>query len=297
MQQENSAATALRIVYAVFATILIIVFASNLALWSTIMNKNFWRNFFTSGEVSELAVEELDLSIEDSLRAVNPNIDIDFDDEEVTQEFVDLILEDYISVAFEGEDGIDEDRYREFFEDHEDEFFGDMDLSRSEIRELEDEAVDGIAEKYDQLADEFHDSDSYEFLEGFNEFTDANFTCMCVTGLIIAAGFVVLMLIHKNKFLPVRALGISMTIAQGINVLIWGGILALVSVAISESSRDDAIVELMISKINGYSLGIIFGMFAGLALGIVLIVVGVKGSKNYDKTLDTYDNSQQPGWE
>ena len=297
MQQENSAATALRIVYAVFATILIIVFASNLALWSTIMNKNFWRNFFTSGEVSELAVEELDLSIEDSLRAVNPNIDIDFDDEEVTQEFVDLILEDYISVAFEGEDGIDEDRYREFFEDHEDEFFGDMDLSRSEIRELEDEAVDGIAEKYDQLADEFHDSDSYEFLEGFNEFTDANFTCMCVTGLIIVAGFVVLMLIHKNKFLPVRALGISMTIAQGINVLIWGGILALVSVAISESSRDDAIVELMISKINGYSLGIIFGMFAGLALGIVLIVVGVKGSKNYDKTLDTYDNSQQPGWE
>ena len=297
MQQENSAATALRIVYAVFATILIIVFASNLALWSTIMNKNFWRNFFTSGEVSELAVEELDLSIEDSLRAVNPNIDIDFDDEEVTQEFVDLILEDYISVAFEGEDGIDEDRYREFFEDHEDEFFGDMDLSRSEIRELEDEAVDGIAEKYDQLADEFHDSDSYEFLEGFNEFTDANFTCMCVTGLIIAAGFVVLMLIHKNKFLPVRALGISMTIAQGINVLIWGGILALVSVAINESSRDDAIVELMISKINGYSLGIIFGMFAGLALGIVLIVVGVKGSKNYDKTLDTYDNSQQPGWE
>ncbi len=297
MQQENSAATALRIVYAVFATILIIVFASNLALWSTIMNKHFWRNFFTSGEVSELAVEELDLSIEDSLRAVNPNIDIDFDDEEVTQEFVDLILEDYISVAFEGEDGIDEDRYREFFEDHEDEFFGDMDLSRSEIRELEDEAVDGIAEKYDQLADEFHDSDSYEFLEGFNEFTDANFICMCVTGLIIAAGFVVIMLIHKNKFLPVRALGISMTIAQGINVLIWGGILALVSVAISESSRDDAIVELMISKINGYSLGIIVGMFAGLALGIVLIVVGVKGSKNYDKTLDTYDNSQQPGWE
>ena len=297
MQQENSAATALRIVYAVIATILIIVFASNLALWSTIMNKNFWRNFFTSGEVSELAVEELDLSIEDSLRAVNPNIDIDFDDDEVTQEFVDLILEDYISVAFEGEDGIDEDRYREFFEDHEDEFFGDMDLSRSEIRELEDEAVDGIAEKYDELADEFHDSDSYEFLEGFNEFTDANFTCMCVTGLIIAAGFVVLMLIHKNKFLPVRALGISMTIAQGINVLIWGGILALVSVAISESSRDDAIVELMVSKINGYSLGIIFGMFAGLALGIVLIVVGVKGSKNYDKTLDTYDNSQQPDWE
>ena len=297
MQQENSAATALRIVYAVFATILIIVFASNLALWSTIMNKHFWRNFFTSGEVSELAVEELDLSIEDSLRAVNPNIDIDFDDDEVTQEFVDLILEDYISVAFEGENGIDEDRYRDFFEDHEDEFFGDMDLSRSEIRELEDEAVDGIAEKYDQLADEFHDSDSYEFLEGFNDFTEANFICMCVTGLIIAAGFVVLMLIHKNKFLPVRALGISMTIAQGINVLIWGGILALVNVAINESSRDDAIVELMISKINGYSLGIIVGMFAGLALGIVLIVVGVKGSKNYDKTLDTYDNSQQPGWE
>ena len=297
MQQENSAATALRIVYAVFATILIIVFASNLALWSTIMNKHFWRNFFTSGEVSELAVEELDLSIEDSLRAVNPNIDIDFDDDEVTQEFVDLILEDYISVAFEGEDGIDEDRYREFFEDHEDEFFGDMDLSRSEIRELEDEAVDGIAEKYDQLADEFHDSDSYEFLEGFNDFTEANFICMCVTGLIIAAGFVVLMLIHKNKFLPVRALGISMTIAQGINVLIWGGILALVNAAIDEASTDDAIVELMISKINGYSLGIILGMFAGLALGIVLIVVGVKGSKNYDKTLDTYDNSQQPGWE
>ena len=297
MQQENSAATALRIVYAVFATILIIVFASNLALWSTIMNKHFWRNFFTSGEVSELAVEELDLSIEDSLRAVNPNIDIDFDDDEVTQEFVDLILEDYISVAFEGENGIDEDRYRDFFEDHEDEFFGDMDLSRSEIRELEDEAVDGIAEKYDQLADEFHDSDSYEFLEGFNDFTEANFICMCVTGLIIAAGFVVLMLIHKNKFLPVRALGISMTIAQGINVLIWGGILALVNVAINESSRDDAIVELMISKINGYSLGIIVGMFAGLALGIVLFVVGVKGSKNYDKTLDTYDNSQQPGWE
>lgn len=297
MQQENSAATALRIVYAVFATILIIVFASNLALWSTIMNKHFWRNFFTSGEVSELAVEELDLSIEDLLRQANPNIDFDFDDDEVTQEFVDLILEDYISVAFEGEDGIDEDRYREFFEDHEDEFFGDMALSRSEIRELEDEAVDGIAEKYDQLADEFHDSDSYEFLEGFNEFTDANFTCMCVTGLIIAAGFVVLMLIHKNKFLPVRALGISMTIAQGINVLIWGGILALVNVAINESSRDDAIVELMISKINSYSLGIIVGMFAGLALGIVLIVVGVKGSKNYDKTLDTYDNSQQPGWE
>ena len=249
-----------------------------------------------NGEVSELAVEELDLSIEDSLRAANPNIDIDFDDDEVTQEFVNLVLEDYINVAIEGEDGIDEDRYREFFEDHEDEFFGDMDLSRSEIRELEDDAVDGIAEKYDQLADEFRESDSYEFLEGFNDFTDANFTCMCVTGLIIFAGFVVLMLIHKNKFLPVRALGISMTVAQGINVLIWGGILALVNVAINEASTDDAIVELMISKINGYSLGIIFGMFAGLALGIVLIVVGVSGTKNYNKTLDTYDNPEQPDW-
>lgn len=296
MQQENSAATALRVVYAVIASILIIIFASNLAMWATIMNKHFWRDFFTSGEVSELAVEELDLSIEDSLRAANPNIDIDFDDDEVTQEFVNLVLEDYINVAIEGEDGIDEDRYREFFEDHEEEFFGDMDLSRSEIRELEDDAVDGIAEKYDQLADEFRESDSYEFLEGFNDFTDANFTCMCVTGLIIFAGFVVLMLIHKNKFLPVRALGISMTVAQGINVLIWGGILALVNVAINEASTDDAIVELMISKINGYSLGIIFGMFAGLALGIVLIVVGVSGTKNYNKTLDTYDNPEQPDW-
>ena len=37
MQQENSAATALRVVYAVIASILIIVFASNLAMWATIM--------------------------------------------------------------------------------------------------------------------------------------------------------------------------------------------------------------------------------------------------------------------
>lgn len=290
---ENPAVNGLRITYAVIATILIMIFTSNVAMWGTIMNKNFWHNFFSAEEVKELAMEELDISLESALRESHPGIDFDFDDEEVTGEFIGLLFEDYINLVIDDEGEFDGDKYHDFFDEYGDDLFGNTGMSRSEIRELEDEVVDGLEEKFDDARTEFRKSEDGDFIGQYNAFIDKNMICMGVTGALILIGFVVLLVIHKNKFRPIRALGISMTIAEGINLALWGVLLALIAIVMEESRTGEAIIDLMIKKIQGYSIGILVGIIAALILGIVLIVVGAVGAKNHQRLVEDSDNWQE----
>ncbi len=289
--RENAAATGLRITYAIIATVLIMIFTFNVAAWGTLGNKNFWHNFFSSEEVRDLAIEELDLSFEDLFRSIDPNIDVDFDDDKITGDFVDLLLEDYVSIVMDGE-RFDEDKYRDFFDEYEEDLFGHTDLSNSEIRRLENEAVEGIEEKLDEARDEFEHSDSYEFLGDYNKFVENNFICMCVTGALIVLGFIIILVIHRNKFRPVRALGIAMTVAQSIDLVIWGLLVLMIQMVMEESRNGEGIVDLMISKITGYSVAIILGIIITLVLGIVLIVVGATGAKRQSMVVE--DGNQWP---
>ena len=303
--KESGAVTAVRIVYAVIAGFLIIIFASNLALFTTFLNDHFWHDFFKSDEVIELAIDEMDLSMERLLSDAAPGEDFDFDDDEVTEEFVRVVMDDYMDMIFKGQKHIDEDSFRDFFDEYEDEMFGDLNLSSREISRLEDDTIDELDGLMGDYVDNMkNDPDSGEFITGYTAANEMNKVSLVVTGLIILVGFIITLVIHKNKFLPVRALGIAMTSAQGINLLGWGFIAFIISVAMEEGDDGTAIVGLMIDTISTRLGLIILGMFLGFALGIVLIIAGAVGAKNYNKVngsedaapVNAYPQAQNNGW-
>ena len=289
--RESGAATAIRIVYAVFASILIIIFASNLALYATFLNDHFWQDFFKSDEVIELAIDEMDISLENMFEEAAPGANFDFDDDEVTEEFVRVVMDDYMNMIFNDQKHLDEDSFRDFFDEYEDEIFGDLDLTSREIRQIEDESIEELDQVMSDYVDDMKSSgsESGDFLEGYQDATATNKASLIVTGLIIVIGFVVTIVIHKNKFLPVRALGIAMTVAQGLNLAIWGFFTFIIKMAMEEGDDGSAIVGLMIDTLSKRLGLIMLGMLAGLILGIVLIVVGVIGAKNAAKVSDDYD--------
>lgn len=278
---ESSVATGLRITFAIIGAILIMIFTTCLALRLTILNDHFWFDFVKSDEFKELAREEMGLDMGTIAARNGSDVRIDFSDDDAADEFFDIVFDDIIDFMLEGDTEVDEAKYEDFFDEYEDELFGDQTLTSAQKRE----EVQGFIDDLQDMFDNYEDEEFFSALEAYNEAARNVLIATIVTGVIIAVMFVVLIVIHKNKFRPVRAMGIATASAGFLNTLGSLFMLAVLKVAIEESSNGEEVVEIFIDRLADYSMSFVLIMLATLAIGVAMIVIGCVGASNYNKRM------------
>ncbi|MBP3265825.1 MAG: hypothetical protein J6L84_02630 [Clostridiales bacterium] len=278
---ESSVATGLRITFAIIGAILIMIFTTCLALRLTILNDHFWFDFVKSDEFKELAREEMGLDMGTIAARNGSDVRIDFSDDDAADEFFDIVFDDIIDFMLEGDTEVDETKYEDFFDEYEDELFGDQTLTSAQKRE----EVQGFIDDLQDMFDNYEDEEFFSALEAYNEAARKVLIATIVTGVIIAVMFVVLIVIHKNKFRPVRAMGIATASAGFLNTLGALFMLAALKVAIEETSNGEEVVEIFIDRLADYSMSFVLVMLATLAVGVAMIVIGCVGASNYNKRM------------
>ena len=278
---ESSVATGLRITFAIIGAILIMICTTCLALRITILNDHFWFDFVKSDEFRDLAREEMGLDMGTLTARRGSNVRIDFSDDDAADEFFDIVFEDVIDFMLEGDTEVDEDKYEDFFDEYEDEIFGDQNLTSAQKRE----EVQGFIDDLQDMFDNYEDEEFFGALEAYNEAARRVLITTIVTGVIIAIMFVVLIVIHNNKFRPVRAMGIATASAGFLNSLGSLFMLAVFKVAIEEASDGEEVVEIFIDRLADYSMSFVIVMLATLAIGVAMIIIGCVGAGNYNKRM------------
>lgn len=279
---ESSVATGLRITFAIIGAIIIMIFTTCLALRLTILNDHFWFDFVKSDEFKELAREEMGLDMGTIAARNGSDVRIDFSDDDAADEFFDIVFDDIIDFMLEGDTEVDEEKYEDFFDEYDDELFGDQTLTSAQKRE----EVQGFIDDLQDMFDNYEDEEFFSALEAYNDAARNVLIATIVTGVIIAVMFVVLIVIHKNKFRPVRAMGIATASAGFLNTLGSLFMLAAFKVAIEEASDGgEEVVEIFIDRLADYSMSFVFIMLATLAIGVAMIVIGCVGASNYNKRM------------
>lgn len=278
---ESSVATGLRITFAIIGAILIMIFTTCLALRLTILNDHFWFDFVKSDEFKELAREEMGIDMGTIATRNGSDVRIDFSDDDAADEFFDIVFDDIIDFMLEGDTEVDEEKYEDFFDEYDDELFGDQNLTSSQKRQ----EIQGFIDDLQDMFDNYEDEEFFGALEAYNEAARKVLIATIVTGVIIAVMFVVLIVIHKNKFRPVRAMGIATASAGFLNTLGSLFMLAVLKVAIEETSNGEEVVEIFIDRLADYSMSFVLMMLATLAVGVAMIVIGCVGAGNYNKRM------------
>ncbi|MBQ7274762.1 MAG: hypothetical protein IJR15_04825 [Clostridiales bacterium] len=282
---ESSVATGLRITFAIIGAVIIMVCTCAVALRVTVLNDTFWGDLFKSTDFRELLKEEMGLNSHTFHLNHNSGITLDFTDEDAQDEFIDLFIDDYLEFVSKGEFDIDRDEYEDFFDKYEDELFGDQDLTSAQKREEIELFLDDIEDLMEQYDEENDNSDAFSFMQVYQKAARRTLIIAVVTFVILVAMTAVLIVIHKNKFRPIRAMGISMTCAQFLNTMGWGMVVLAFSYAGELAEEDGEEIQLFISKLGDYAGYITLFMAVTMFIGIAMIIIGAVGAKRTNERL------------
>ncbi|MCR5593743.1 MAG: hypothetical protein K6F79_08380 [Saccharofermentans sp.] len=279
---ESTTATVLRVIFAIIASFAILILTNCLLLKASFLNNHFWKDLIKDEKTIDLIREEIDSEFEDTFRfeGFDPGTS-----EQMRDDFIDLIIDDVVDGMIEGDTKIDEDRYYEFLDEYEDVIFGDMNLSSSQIKELKEEYIDEFQTSLDELVDDAEKGGQLEVFSDFEEASRINDIIIVVCSLVLIAIIVVLMLIHINKYRPVRALGIAMTVAESLNLLMWGFFFITVSYVKEKAKGEDHVTQVLVDIIGTKVNMLTFMVFLSLIAGIVVIIIGSIGASRTNETL------------
>lgn len=279
---ESTTATVLRVIFAIIASFAILILTNCLLLKASFLNNHFWKDLIKDEKTIDLIREEIDSEFEDTFRfeGFDPGTS-----EQMRDDFIDLIIDDVVDGMIEGDTKIDEDRYYEFLDEYEDVIFGDMNLSSSQIKELKEEYIDEFQASLDELVDDAEKGGQLEVFSDFEEASRINDIIIVVCSLVLIAIIVVLMLIHINKYRPVRALGIAMTVAESLNLLMWGFFFITASYVKEKAKGEDHVTQVLVDIIGTKVNMLTFMVFLSLIAGIVVIIIGSIGASRTNETL------------
>ena len=105
-----------------------------------------------------------------------------------------------------------------------------------------------------------------------------NITTMIITGVLNVIMIVVLIILHKNKFRPVRAVGIAVTVTEVVSLIGWTILWSIFKVTDSAVGNQGGEIVTMILKAALKSIGKVIGILGiASAIGIILIIGGCIG--------------------
>lgn len=282
--RESGVATGLRITFAILGAICIMTGAICGALNATVFNDGFWVNIVKSDDFKEYLMDEIGVENNAFSLENDPSIVLNFDNKNAKEDFVDLLLDDVLKIILEGEADVDRDAYEDFFNEYEDDLFDGMDLTSSQQREIVDTFLDDLEEYLDDYADEYEDSEAMNTLRSFEIISHSFFVMTVISVIVVAVFTIVLLVIHKNKFRPIRAMGIATAVAGFLNFVVALFLSAVFSSARSELTRGDDLAKILFNTLQGHFAKIVLVMAAVLVAGIVLTIVGAVGASSYNKS-------------
>ena len=276
MLREKTVANVLRPIFAVLMVFLFIYGTLTASVYFTLLNPKFWSERIFDKKVRE---EFRELVMTDEKIKDNPYVD---DLEDMSDTLVNFVLDEMIQGVFEQDYEVNYDDFEEMFEDEIQPVLEKHGASKAEIKEAKNDLYDSFNKTlneqiFPQMEETFGKSLYSSRISVMYQFFSA-------VGLILIFT-VVLVLIHKNKFKPFRALGISMMIGQGLGTLgyfIIYGILVLGLRQFDPDGKTDEVFIDFFGNIMDVFLMLIFIVGATFVLGIVMTVVfGIlTGAKN-----------------
>ena len=286
--KESTTANVLRILFTVGMVITLGICTIFGAMGVSLFNLNVWENFFYEKKVKESCLEELDFEMD--IEELNYEYNIDFDAEDYADACYEFIIPEFFEVLKEGDTELDDDKYDEFFDENIGEVLDDLDVPKSQIKEYKKDFRNSIEDRMEGIYDDMTEDDTIQTIFGFQ---DTCYVTAAVCLIISAVMFGVLIPLHKNKFTPVRNLGLAMIISQGLNALGYTGLWALIGKVLkSEASTD---LEELLADYWNKGTGLFFLGFLALAVvGVVIMIVGINLKKNADNAADVDSDMAAP---
>lgn len=281
--RESGVATGLRITFAIIGALCIMAGAACGALNATILNDNFWVNLVKSDAFTDYVMDEIGEE-NTTFDLGNTSITLSLDDKDAKEAFVDLLMDDMLKIILNGKVDVDRDAYEEFFDEYEDELFDRMNLSSSEKREAVNAFLDDLEDSLEDYCDEYKNSEAMDTLRSFKVVSSSCFVIAVVCAAMVIIFTIVLLVIHKNKFRPIRAMGIATATAGFLNFATALFFSAVFASARSELVGDDDMAKILFESLQGHFATIVLVMAAILVVGIVMIIVGAVGASSYNKS-------------
>lgn len=282
-KKESGLATGLRIAFAIIGTFLIMLCSTCAALHFTILNDTFWVDFTKSEEFREYLIDQLDISENTLILNRDENVTVTFTDPDTKEEFLDIIIDDLVDIVLEGRVDFDADKYEDFFEDHEEELFGDQRLTSTEQREQIHVFLEDLEDEMDEFSDEYKDSEGFGAIAAYNKASKECLITAIVSGFFVVVMTVVLIVIHKNKFRPIRAMGIAATTAGALNAIGAFVVAVIFSVGADTLKDEDDALWMLLDTLKEHTATMLIIMVCVLIGGVIMIIAGAVGASSANK--------------
>ncbi len=297
--KESGIATALRIVFAVIMVVTIGTFTNSVVLHNTLYSSEFLKKTIMSEDIKDAIHDEISERFKQYIvnQAVPVTGTVDeqtlreaYDLEtgnEFADEMIDYSMDEVLGVLLDGDIKIDEDRFDEIFDEYGEEYFDELEdlgyeYSREDFLEAKEQLFEEINNSFSEIEDITEENGAYEYL-GISRVRRNNIATMIVTGIINLILIVVLIIIHKNKFRPIRATGIAGTVTETGFLVFWSILWGIVKASSSAVDFEDELFEMVVKSVLD-AIGTVILIF-GIAslIAIALIIIGCVGAGAMNK--------------
>lgn len=306
--REKGYATALRIVFAFIMAITVGMFTNSLVMHNTLYSEQFWKKTLMSEEIKEEIKTDMLSKIREYVvskpNTISGNVnDISVQDvydletgNAFADEMIDYTMDEVLDMILNGDSEFDEDRFDQIFNEYGEDFIDELEKSglkfdREEFMASKSELFEQLNTTLSEAKTETDKSEVFDYLSVTGHQKN-NFITMIVTGVITAVLLAVLIILHKNRFRPVRAFGIAATITEVVSLIGWLIVWGISNLAGSAVDSNEKLAVAFVKAASGSILGII-GIF-GIASAITVLLliggcvgVGIMNSAYRKKNPDT----------
>ena len=293
--KESGVATGLRITFAILMVFTVGIFTNCIVLHNTVLNKTFWKKTIKSDEIQEVMKEQLTDMVREYVISYTPtvpggdgeNVNMSLEElynletgDEFTDEMIDYTLDEIMDMFLEGDTTLDEERFDELFDQYEERYADQLEesgVSMEEIRQSKEQLFNQLNQSMKEMEKANEETEILEIIN-MDEYKKQNNITMIVTGVLNVIMIVVLIILHKNKFKPVRATGIAVTVTEVMSLIGWAIVFGVFKATGSAVTEGGELFEMLIkAALNSIKqvMGI-FGIAAGI--GVALIILGCVGA-------------------
>lgn len=284
MKKDSAGVVVGRVFLTIFLVTTLGLLCLGISLRSSFFNLRTWRDFVKSDEFVEAIMDEADIEeiLEDPI--LDGKLDKDF-----FEDYYAFMMDEVFEALETGDTDIDDDRFDDLYDEYLEDIISDA-APRSEQTRFKNDLLD---ETYDVIENAVDDLDQSGFVDAMQTFKTGFIIAAVALGVVSAIFIVIMLAISKNKFVAVRNTGISLTVSNVINLIIIGGLGALLVAALNEDATADNVNELAASFFGSCTTKAVLILLAFLGLGIFLIVFGAISMKNHAIVNDEDDESAQ----
>ena len=279
MKKDSTGVVVARVFITIFLTVTLGLASIGVALRATFFDTKSWRTLLTSDEFIDILMEDAEIEEITEDPILKDELDKDF-----FTDYAHFCVNELMDVIESGDTEIDEEALDDLYDEYLEDLFYEY-ATPAERAQFKDEFYDVVCDSVEEAADGLEESGFFEFKESFNK---GFAVYMGITVILSAVFIVVMFVISKDKFAPVRNTGIALVVCEVLNGIGIAGIGGLLTIAFNEVDEKELgkLFANYVSKQTGIAL-LILGVL--LVFGVFLIVFSAISKKNAARISDDSD--------